>query len=93
MQQDYSVYGDSRRGTVEALACDWDNAVGHKTASYSRPVAIVGDHLIVEVDRGQSFGAVDMIDALEALGHDYVDSIALRVVDKREQVQIRGLVR
>jgi hypothetical protein len=94
MQQDYAVYGDSRHGTVEALERNWDNAVGNKVAAYSRPVAVVGDQLIVEVDRGKSFDGNNMLDALDALGRDDVDSVALRVVEpKREQTLSRGLGR
>jgi hypothetical protein len=70
-------------GTLDALARDFHNIVGHKTAEYSRPVAIVGDQLVVEVDRGKSFGARDMQKALDSLGREDVDKVALRVTDRQ----------
>jgi hypothetical protein len=93
MQQDYNVYGDNRQGSVEVLARVWHNIMG-ETAEYSRPVAIVNDQLIIEVDRGKSFGARDMARALDALGREEVDRIGIRVVEpKREQTLSRGMGR
>jgi hypothetical protein len=66
-------------GTLEALQRDWHNVAG-KTAEYSRPGAIVDGQLIVEVDKGKSFGARDMARALDSLGREDVDRVAPRVV-------------
>jgi hypothetical protein len=68
-------------GTLEALQRDWHNVVG-RSAEWSRPVAIADDQLIVETEQGKSFGARDMGRALDSLGSEKVDRVAIRVTNR-----------
>jgi hypothetical protein len=77
----------ARNGTVEALARDWHNIQSRAVAESTRPVAINGNSLVVEITRDAPFGARDMGRALDALGREDVTHVAVRVVDRQAHVQ------
>jgi hypothetical protein len=74
-------------GTVEALSRDWHNIQDRQASELARPVAIAGNSLVVEVQKGARFGAPEMRKALDALGREDVDQVAVRVVDRTARVR------
>jgi hypothetical protein len=72
----------SDRNDVEILAREWPRFVGPKCAATSRPIGIVGNQLIVEVVRNSAFNARDMATAMEALGREDVDRVAVQIVER-----------
>jgi hypothetical protein len=74
-------------GTVEALARDWHNIQDRQAADLTRPVAIAGNSLIVEVQKGAKFGAPEMKRALDSLGREDVDRVAVRIVERAAHVR------
>jgi hypothetical protein len=78
----------ARSGTVDALARDWHNIQSRAVAETTRPVAISGKSLVVEVSRDAPFGARDMSKALDALGREDVTEVAVRVVDRSAKVSL-----
>jgi hypothetical protein len=74
-------------GTVEALARDWHNIQDRQASELTRPIAIAGNSLVVEVQKGAKFGAPEMQKALDSLGREDVDRVAVRVVERTAHVR------
>jgi hypothetical protein len=67
--------------TLEGLLRDWSRIVGLDRSSISRPLGMVDNQLIVEVDRSVAYSDHEITLAVQALGRSQIDRVIVKLVD------------